>query len=193
MSEAIKVRGPGKVLFGEEEISERVAWMGRELARDLEGDLAKDDEDAQSHPDRVVILPILTGAFVFTADLIRSMPLKMSIRLVTASSYPGEATTSRGARLRGVIPSDLGGRHVVIIDDILDTGNTLELVRGLILEQNPASLRIVVLLDKQVPRHSEITPNYVGFEIPDEFVVGYGLDWNGYYRNLREIVTLEVE
>jgi len=190
MSESTSVRGLGRVLFDERTIAERVGAMGRRLAADLEQDLGGHPEPRDG--DRVVFLPILTGAFVFTADLIRAIPLKMSIRLVTASSYPGEATKSRGARLRGVIPSDLGGRHVVIVDDILDTGNTIGLVRDLILEQNPASLRIAVLLDKQVARHSEITPNYVGFEAPDEFVVGYGLDWNGYYRNLREIVALEM-
>lgn len=136
-------------------------------------------------------MPILTGAMVFAADLIREMPMRLSMRLVTVSSYPGATTVSKGAALRGAIPADLGGRHVVVIDDILDSGHTLALVRELVLEQNPASLRLCVLLDKKVARSVEIRPNYVGFEIPDAFVVGYGLDYDGYYRNLPEIAVLE--
>lgn len=187
------VRGLGEVMIERDRIAGRVREIGRTLASDLEAELAKDGASPHDHPDQVVLVPILTGAVVFLADLMREMPLKMSMRLVTVTSYPGQTTQSKGAALRGALPQDLGGRHVVIIDDILDSGRTLGLVRDLILQQNPASLRICVLLDKTVERHMEVTPNYVGFEIPDEFVVGYGLDYDGYYRNLPDIMRLEVE
>lgn len=157
---------------------------------------------------RVVLVPILTGALVFTADLIRHVPLKMAIRPITASSYPGKATTSQGVTIGGAgakgssalaadvpgFPTDLAGAHVVIVDDILDSGRTLGLVRRLIAAQRPASLRIAVLLSKTKPqgRDEEVVAEHVGFTIEDEFVVGYGLDYDGYYRNLPEIAVLSL-
>lgn len=167
--------------------------MGVALARDLEAELRREGADAGDRGDRVVMIPILTGSMVFTADLIRQMPLKLSMRVVTVSSYPGASTTSKGAMLRGVMPPDLGGRHIILIDDILDSGQTLALLRDLVLEQQPASLRVVVALRKDVPRVANIAPDYVGFDIPDAFVVGYGLDYDGYYRNLPDVAVLRVD
>lgn len=187
------VRGLGKTLISRERIHARVREIGQQLSDDLLRDLQAEGDDALTHPDRIVLVPILTGAIVFVADLIREMPLKLSMRMVTVSSYPGQSTSSRGAALRGALPQDLGGRHVVVVDDILDSGHTLALVKELILEQNPASLRLCVLLDKRAPRQRDVTLNYCGFEIPDEFVVGYGLDYDGFYRNLPEIVSLQLE
>lgn len=181
----------GRTLIDRERIRRRVGEMGRALSADLTRELAEEGQDAANHPDRIVMLPVLTGAVVFVADLIREMPMRLSMRVVTVSSYPGASTTSKGAMLRGALPADLKGRHVVVVDDILDTGQTLGLLRDLILEQQPASLRIVVLLTKVVQRKVEVAAHYSGFDIPDEFVVGYGLDYNGFYRNLPEIVILE--
>lgn len=179
-----------RVLIERDRIAQRVREMGRRLAADLEHDLAAEGHEGHDHPDRVVLVPVLTGAMVFGADLIREMPVRMSIRLVAVSSYPGEATRSVGARLRSALPPDLAGRHVVIVDDILDSGQTLALLEEMVMEQGPASFRACVLLRKDVPRKAEPTVEYVGFDIPDEFVVGYGLDYNGFYRNLPDIVTL---
>lgn len=181
----------GRVLIGREAIRERVAKMGRALAGDLERELKQEGQGATSHPDRIVMVPVLTGAVVFVADLIREMPLKLSMRVVTVSSYPGASTQSKGAMLRGALPTDLRGRHVVVVDDILDTGQTLGLLRDLIMEQKPASLRICVMLTKLVERQVNVRADYSGFDIPDEFVVGYGLDYAGYYRNLPDIMVLE--
>jgi hypoxanthine phosphoribosyltransferase len=164
--------------------------MGKELSDSLAGALRDEGDDHLSHADRVVMVPILTGAMVFAADLIRQMPLRLSIRLVAVSSYPGQSTASKGAALRSALPADLSGRHVVLIDDILDSGQTLHLVRGLVEEQGPSSVRTCVLLKKLVPRAVETPCEQFGFEIPDEFVVGYGLDFDGYYRNLPDIVAL---
>lgn len=172
---------PGEItrtLLTSDQIARRIAELGAEIAGDLEGGGAS---------QRIVLVPILTGSIVFVADLIRRLPLRLSLELVAVSSYPGQAMTSKGARLRGEIPTNLSGAHVLIVDDILDTGHTLALVRAIIAEQKPASLRVCVLLRKAGRQEADLTPDYVGFEIPDAFVVGYGLDHDGYYRNLPDI------
>jgi hypoxanthine phosphoribosyltransferase len=181
-----------RVLISRDRIAARVRELGLSLSADLEAELRREGVDPASHADRVVLMPILTGSMVFTADLIRDMPLKLSMRVVTVSSYPGASTQSKGAMLRGAMPPDLSGRHVVILDDILDSGQTLALIRALVLEQKPASVRIAVALRKNVRRAADVTADYVGFDIPDEFVVGYGLDYDGFYRNLPDVAVLSV-
>lgn len=182
-----------RVLIDQGRIAARVGELGRSIAADLEAEL---EPGASSRREgEFVLVPILTGSIVFVADLIRQIPLMMSLRVVAISSYPGTSMVSRGAKIRGELPSDLGGRHVLIVDDILDTGRTLSLVRRLIAEQRPASLRVCVLLRKTgVTRLLEDgpawEPDYIGFDIPDEFVVGYGLDFDGYYRNYPQVATL---
>jgi hypoxanthine phosphoribosyltransferase len=174
-----------RTLISRERIARRVAELGREITSDLEGSLAERDAE-------VVLLCALTGALVFTADLIRHMPVKLAVRTVTVSSYPGTATTSQGAVIRGEIPTDLAGKHVLIVDDILDSGRTLGLLRRVIAAQGPASVRVAVLLrkDKSGGRDEEVLADYAGFDIADDFVVGYGLDYDGYFRNLPEIAVL---
>lgn len=173
-----------RVLVGRERIEARVREMGREIAEDL----LRDAE--ATGVDDIVLVPVLTGAVVFVADLIRQMPLRMRLGVVAVSSYPGRTMESKGAAIRGELPRDLGGKHILIVDDILDSGRTLGLVRRLVLEQSPRTVRVCVLLRKVVERAEALEPDYVGFEIPDEFVVGYGLDYDGYYRNHPEIATL---
>jgi hypoxanthine phosphoribosyltransferase len=174
-----------RVLIDRGRIAGRVCELGRQIAADLQR------EGGAGGQSQVVLVPILTGSIVFVADLIRQMPMMLSLRVVAVSSYPGASMVSKGAKIRGELPADLRGRHVLIVDDILDTGRTLGLVRSLIAEQGPASLRVCVLLRKQVAREGPAwEPDYIGFDIPDEFVVGYGLDFNGYYRNYPEIAAL---
>lgn len=178
-----------RTLVSRERIAERVGELGERIARDLETDLARNGLSAES--GHVVLIPIMTGAIVFVADLIRRMPLKLSLEVVTVSSYPGQSTESRGARLRGDLPRNLAGKHVLVVDDILDSGQTLGVMKEVIVAQGPASLRICVLLRKPESRRVlHVEADYVGFDIPDEFVVGYGLDFDGYYRNHPEIATL---
>lgn len=181
---------PHRTLIDKDRIQQRVHDLARDLSRDLVADLMNDGEDALSHSGRVVLVPVLTGALVFTADLIRQMPLKLSMDLVSVSSYPGKSTESKGAALRSAIPDTLGGKHVVVVDDILDSGRTMQLVTDAINEQSPASVRSIVLLNKPDRRVVDYTADYVGFDIPDAFVVGYGLDYDGFYRNLPEIIEL---
>lgn len=183
-----------RVLIPKDQVAARVAELGRRITADLRAAAAQParaaDDEAPAAP--VVMVPILTGAMVFVADLIRAMDLKMSLRPITISSYPGAATTSQGATVRGELPTDLKGAHVILVDDILDSGRTLGLLRRVIAAQAPASLRIAVLLTKSKPggRDEDVPVDYSGFTIDDEFVVGYGLDFDGFYRNLPDIVTL---
>ncbi|MCC6971776.1 MAG: hypothetical protein IT434_16305 [Phycisphaerales bacterium] len=190
------------ILVDEREIAKRVRELGAQLAADLERDLARESGsdgtagDAANSDDfgKVVMIPVMTGAIVFVADLIRAMPMRLSLKLVAVSSYPGASVQSKGAKLAAEIPGDLAGKHVVVVDDILDSGQTLGLVRELIAAQKPASLRVCVLLRKpDRVRQRAVDVQYVGFEIPDEFVVGYGLDFDGHYRNVPNIATLRPE
>ncbi len=151
--------------------------------------------DAEATPS-LTIIPILTGSIIFVADLIREMPLPMQIHLVSVTSYPDRSTVSRGAQMRRELthlPATLAGEDVLVVDDILDTGRTLELVRALVAERQPRSLRTCVLLRKQLPDVEQPPVDYACFEIPDRFVVGYGLDFNNCYRNLPDVVTLRPE
>ncbi len=177
--------GVERVLIGRDRIAARVRDLGARIAADLAREAAPGEQ--------VVLVPILTGSIVFVADLIRQMPVKMSLGLVAVSSYPGATMQSHGAAIRGDVPTDLGGKHVLIIDDILDSGRTLGLMRRLIEAQRPKSLRICVLLRKPPSsRKEEVGVEYVGFDIPDAFVVGYGLDYEGHFRNLPDIGVVSV-
>ncbi len=170
-----------RILIPRNALARRVAELADELARDL---------DALDPDAEIVLIPVLTGSIIFVADLIRHLPHKLRIEVVTASSYPGRATTSQGAALAGPLPEDLTGRHVLLIDDILDSGSTLTLLREELHRRGPQWLRTCVLLRKQTERARSVPCEYVGFEIADEFVVGYGLDYDNYYRNLPEIAVL---
>lgn len=179
------------VLIDKDKIAARVAQLGAQITRDL-----LDEERALMHrgqvPGPIVLVPVLTGALIFTSDLIRAMPVTMTIRPVTLSSYPGAATTSQGVTVQSGVPTDLKGQRVIVCDDILDSGQTLGLLRRLVEAQQPQSLRLAVLLTKHKPsgRAEEVRVEYSGFDIGDEFVIGYGLDHDGCYRNLPHIATL---
>ncbi|MEL7474197.1 MAG: phosphoribosyltransferase family protein [Planctomycetota bacterium] len=182
-----------RVLIDRDRIAERVRELGEEIARDIGADLAAEGV-AKDSPGRVVMVPVLTGALIFVADLVRCMPLKLSFGVVAVSSYPGKSVASKGAALRSALPDDLAGRHVLVVDDILDSGQTMKLVAELIREQGAASVRTCALLRKAIPGKPPVFEcDYKGFDIPDEFVVGYGLDYDGYYRNLPDITVLKGE
>ena len=170
------------VLFDRERIAERVREMGAEIRRDLEA-LGDDGE--------IVLVPILTGSVIFVADLMRELPMKMRINVVTVSSYPGRSTRSRGSEIAGNLPDDLEGRHVLIVDDILDSGGTIRLIRSIVEQRSPASVRTAVLLRKTIESAMATPCEYVGFDIDDVFVVGYGLDYDNYYRNLPDVGILK--
>jgi len=173
-----------KVLFDSEQIAARIGALAQEISRDLD-ELPEDSE--------IVLVSILTGSVIFVADLIRQLPQKLRIELVTVKSYPGRSTVSQGSRLIDGIDESIEGKHVLIVDDILDSGGTLRLIRAELSQRNPMSLRACVLLRKQRPSAMATPCEYVGFDIPDVFVVGYGLDFDNYYRNLPVIGTLREE
>ncbi len=172
------------ILIDRERIARRVTELGQEIKTDLEG-LPDDGE--------IVLVSVLTGSIIFLADLIRQLPQKLRIAVVTVNSYPGTATTSQGSVIVGDVNLDIEGKHVLIVDDILDSGGTLRLIRAELESRKPKSIRACVLLRKERTSAMETPCEFVGFDIPDVFVVGYGLDYDNYYRNLPDIGTLKKE
>ncbi len=171
-----------RILVTREQIARRVAELGQQISRDL---------DHLSDEDEFVMIPVLTGSIIFVADLMRQIPKKVRISVVTVSSYPGSATSSQGVEIIGSLPDDLAGRHILIVDDILDSGSTIQILRKTLLERGARSVRVCVLLRKDIPEAKEVMCEYVGFDIPNEFVVGYGLDYDHYYRNLPDVAVLK--
>jgi hypoxanthine phosphoribosyltransferase len=179
-------RGPGalpgakklKVLVAREELSREVQRLAHEITRDYVG----------KHP---LIIGVLKGSFVFLADLIRLLDFPVEIDLVRLSSY-GAATVSSGkVKMVHGLETSVRNRHVVIVDDIVDTGLSLSHFATYVQQQQPDSLRICTLLDKPSRRQVPIHVDYVGLAIPDKFVVGYGIDCNEEYRNLCDICVVE--
>ncbi len=179
-----------KTLLTRQQIEERV----KQVAAQVHAHLRKLTPPNSGGDLRITIVPIMTGAMIFTADLIRDMPVRMRVRVVAISSYPGTATKSKGALMQtelAAVAEDLVGSHVLIVDDILDSGQTLQLAVSSIQAYKPESIQTCVFLRKDRPEAKAFPADYVCFDIPDEFVVGYGLDYDGYYRNLPEVVTLK--
>jgi hypoxanthine phosphoribosyltransferase len=178
-----------KVLIPRERIAHRI----RELAAQIECEMA--ELSRSTGGGEIILVPILTGSIIFVADLMRELPHKIRINVVTVSSYPGKSIVSKGAQMASALPGaeELADKHVLIVDDILDSGSTIRLVRREIERRQPLSVRACVLLRKTIPSALSTPCEYVGFDIPDEFVVGYGLDYDHYYRNLPDIGTLKKE
>ncbi|HEY7541697.1 MAG TPA: hypoxanthine phosphoribosyltransferase [Methylomirabilota bacterium] len=169
---------PGAMLVSDKEIAARVAELGRTIARDY----ASAD---------LVLVGVLQGAIPFVADLMRAVALDLTIDFLRTSSY-GSGTISAGkVQLVTDLTVDIAGRHVLIVDDIVDTGHTLAALIRTLEARGPRSVRACVLLDKTGRRETAITVDYVGFTIPNVFVVGYGLDYDGLYRNLPYVAMLD--
>jgi len=149
-------------------------------------------EITEFYGDRpITIVGALTGSIVLLADLIRELPMPLRVGLVQAHSYRGKATTPGALVINSDLLPDLKDREVLLIDDIFDTGHTLFELVAQMKESRPRSLRSAVLLEKKGRREVNFRPDHVAFEIPDEFVVGYGLDYNDLYRNLPYLAVLE--
>lgn len=175
-------RDIGRILFDQEEIRRRVRELGREIAALYDGD-----------GPGLTIVPILSGSVIFLADLMRELPVKLKIALVQISTYPGTSTTAGEPRVVTALNGDVRGQNVLIIDDILDSGRTLRKVSAIIAAHEPASVRIAVLLRKPTKAPPDVSVDFVGFDIEDEFVVGYGLDFDDHYRNFPHIGVLRRE
>ncbi len=170
-----------RILISEEELQTRIKEMGAQLALDY----------ADKEP---IFVGVLKGVVNFFKDMVTATPIRCQYDFMAVSSYGGGSTISSGnVRLLKDISTDIKGRHVLILEDILDSGNTLKFVRERLLSMEPASLKICTLLDKPERRKVDITADYIGFTVPNEFVVGYGLDYDEFYRNLPFIGILKPE
>jgi hypoxanthine phosphoribosyltransferase len=166
------------VLFSSAQIAERVAAMGRQITADYRG---------QPTGQPIVLVGVLKGAAIFLSDLARAITIDNTFDFVAVSSYGRARVTSGAVRLIKDIDNPIENRHVILVEDILDTGLTLSYLRGLMLQHRPASLKIATCLDKPSRRLVPIEADYVGFQIPNQFVIGYGMDFSEIYRNVPDI------
>ena len=172
---------PGtEVLYTRQQIGERVAEMGAEITRDLNG-------------EKVVLVGVLKGAAIFLSDLARSLAVDATFDFVAVSSYGKGLRSSGAVKLIKDLDEPIEGKNVLIVEDILDTGLTLSYLRKIFLQHRPKTLRIAALLDKPSRRIEKIDADYVGFSIPNLFVIGYGMDYAERYRNLPDICLMTAD
>ncbi len=169
-----------EVLLSEEEIKARVAEIGEAITEDYKG-------------KEVIFVGVLKGCYVFMADLLRTVDLYCDMDFMAVSSYGNGTTTTGAVKITKDLNKDIEGKHLIIVEDILDSGVTLSYLKGYLSNRKPASIKIVTLLDKPERRKADIKADYFGFSVPDAFVVGYGLDYAERYRNLPYIGILKPE
>jgi hypoxanthine phosphoribosyltransferase len=166
-----------KVLFSREEIAARVAELGQQITKDFAG-------------EPVVLIGVLKGAAIFLSDLSRQIDLDSTFDFISVSSYGNQKQNSGEVKLMKDVDQSMEGKNVILVEDILDTGLTMCYLKKMMLAHHPRAFRIAALLDKKCRRTQPIQADYVGFEIPDEFVVGYGMDYAERYRNLADICVV---
>jgi len=166
-----------KILVTEEQIKARIAELGAQITKDYEG-------------KKLIVVGILKGAIVFYSDLARHIDMPMTFDFLSVSSYGNSTVSSGEIKFMKDLDQPVEGYDILIVEDIVDSGRTLSYLRKNLEARNPSSVRVCCLLDKKERREVEVEVNYVGFDIPDEFVVGYGLDFAGMYRNLPYIGVL---
>ena len=169
-----------RILISEEQLQSRIAELGRELAADYDGKTP-------------VFVGVLKGVVNFFTDMVRATPIRCEYDFLAVSSYGSGTSTTGTVTMQKDLSCNIKGRHVVILEDILDTGLTLQFVTEHLRAMEPASLKICTLLDKPERRRVDIYADYIGFTIPNEFVVGYGLDYKEVYRNLPFVGVLKPE
>lgn len=169
-----------KVLLTEEKIQEKVEELGAAISRDYAG-------------KNLLMVSVLKGSVIFMADLMRAVKIPARIDFMSVSSYGSETKSSGVVKIIKDLDISLEGYDLLLVEDILDSGKTLYNLRKLLSQRNPKSIRIATLLDKPERREADIVPDYSGFQVPDEFVVGYGLDYAEMYRNLPYIGILKPE
>jgi hypoxanthine phosphoribosyltransferase len=167
-----------RTLISSADIRKRVGEIGREIKADYPDQL----DEPPLH-----LIAVLKGAYVFAADLARAVQRDVSIDFIGVSSYGAETETSGQVRITKDLDEDIAGRDVLLVEDVVDTGLTLQYLLGVLQKRKPRSLRVATFLDKPSKRTAEVELDYVGFEIPDEFVVGYGLDLDQRFRNLPDV------
>lgn len=167
-----------KILYTEEALKQRVAELGAQITRDYQG-------------KNLVVASVLRGSYIFMADLTRAIELPISVDFMAVSSYGAGTTSSGQVEIKKDLSDSIEGKDLLIVEDILDSGNTLYYLMDVLQARKPASIRICTLLDKPERRTKPITATYTGFTIPDAFVVGYGLDYAERYRNLPYVGILK--
>ncbi len=163
------------LLIKKEEIASRIQALGEQISKDSEG-------------KRLTILCVLNGAFMFASDLMRAYDGLCEFAFLKLSSYEGTETTGK-VTMKGDFPCDLKGKDVLIVEDIIDTGITMDYLVKLVKSKQPNSVKVAVCFDKYSRRQIDVDVDYIAFKIEDKFIVGYGLDYNGLYRNLPDIYT----
>lgn len=169
-----------EILFSREILARRVSELGAQINRDYAG-------------ERLLLVSVLRGSFIFMADLLRELTLDCGVDFMAVSSYKSGTVSTGAVQITKDLSEDIAGRHVLVVEDILDSGNTLSYLLRYLRGRKPASLRVCALLDKPDRRVKPIDVQYTGFSIPDAFVVGYGLDYAERYRNLPYIGILRPE
>ena len=169
-----------RVLYSEEELEAKCAELGAQISKDYEG-------------KNLLLVSVLKGAVVFMTDLMRHITVTCSIDFMVVYSYGSGVKTSGVVKIVKDLDADLAGKDLLIVEDILDTGMTLHYLKQLLQDRNPNSIRIATLLDKPERRRAAVRADYVGYQVPDEFVVGYGLDYDEKYRNLPYVGILKPE
>jgi len=168
----------GKILISEDDIKRRVAELGAEISRDYKG-------------RQPILVNILKGGIIFLSDLVRHIAVLHEIDFMSVSSYESQTESTGVVRILADLNINIEGKDVIIVEDIVDSGLTLDYIRNILLARRPESMTICTLLDKKIKRKIEVPLDYVGFEIPDEFVIGYGLDYMQKYRNLPYVAVLK--
>jgi len=169
-----------RVLFDEPTILRRLDEIAAQISADY-------------HDRELTVIAVLNGSLIFMADLLRRIPLPLKLDCLSVASYHGGTRSAGEVVFRQIMLPDVAGRHILILDDILDSGLTLNAIRRKLEEAKPLSVRVCVLLEKKIERAAPVEADYVGFEIGNEFVVGYGLDYMERYRNLPCIGVLRKE
>ena len=167
-------------MISREEIAEAVERLGRQISEDYKG-------------KELVVIGILKGASVFLADLIRKIDCPLIMDFMQVSSYYTGTVSSGNVRIRKDLDYDIADNDVLIVEDIIDSGVTMQCLRRELFARNPKSIKVVAAFDKPSRRKVDFTADYIGIEVPDEFIVGYGLDYAGKYRNLPDVCVLEVD
>ena len=169
-----------RILISKDELSQRVKELSAQITKDFEG-------------EEVIVVGVLKGSVLFMTDLIREIDLPMDIDFMVVSSYEGSTVSSGNVKIIKDVNIDVAGKNVIIVEDIIDSGRTMYSLRELFQVRDCKEFKICTLLDKKERRKIEIDADYVGFDVPNEFVVGYGLDYDGKYRNLEDIGVLKPE
>ena len=166
-----------RILIPQSDIADMCRRLGEQITHDYRG-------------KEIILIGVLKGAFVFMADLARNINVPCRIDFISVSSYGSGTRTSGVVRITKDLDSDISGKHIIVVEDIVDTGLTLKHLRELLSTRNPASIALCTAFDKPDRRKVELEVEYIGLQVPDEFIVGYGLDFDGKYRNLPDVAVL---